>query len=151
MPNETYSPKIAKFSAFTLSAALALALAGPTIAQPPESLVREGRMIPPARLACPRDQLTSYTGEAIEFTREPGVTAIIIHTDWDTTETVLIKHPGTNNPSARFLVGGRPFSHDDWALIESAHGELREGLRATAWVCGDGVTPVVVDWQLPPD
>lgn len=133
-----------------LAAAL-LACSAPALAQTPESLVREGRMIPPARLTCPRDQLTSYTGQAIGFTREPGVTAITLHTDWDTTETVLIRHPGTDDPSARFLIGGRPFSQDDWALIEAAHGKLRDGLRATAWVCGDGVTPVLVDWQLPPD
>lgn len=138
--------------ALTLSATLAMTVPGAsTVAQTPDSLVREGRMVPPVRIACEPDQLSSYSGEVEGYVRDPGVTSITIHTDWNTMETVLLRHPGTNNPSARFLIGGRPFSQDDWTLIESGRGEIRDDVRVTAWVCGDGVTPALVDWQLPPE
>ena len=103
------------------------------------------RLRPPGQLTCPRDQLTSYTGRVVSFSRAAGRTTLRIRTDWETTERVIVKHPGTRDPSPRFLFGGEPFTSGDWVHIEAAGGHLRQDLRATAWVCTDG--SVLVDWK----
>ncbi len=103
------------------------------------------RLRPPDQLTCPRDQLTSYTGRVVSFSRAAGRTTLRIRTDWETTERVIVQHPGTRDPSPRFLIGGEPFTSGDWVHIEDAGGHLRTGLRATAWVCTDG--SVLVDWK----
>ena len=103
------------------------------------------RLRPPGQLTCPRDQLTSYTGRVVSFSRAAGRTTLRIRTDWETTERVIVQHPGTRDPSPRFLIGGEPFTSGDWVHIEDAGGHLRQGLRATAWVCTDG--SVLVDWK----
>jgi hypothetical protein len=103
------------------------------------------RLRPPAQLTCPRDQLTSFTGRVISFSRAAGRTTLRIRTDWETTERVIVQHPGTRDPSPRFLIGGERFTSGDWMHIEDARGHLRQGLRATAWVCTDG--NVLVDWN----
>jgi len=105
----------------------------------------DDRLRPPSQLTCPRDQLTSYTGRVLSFSRAAGHSSLRIRTDWDTTERVIVRHPGTRDPSPRFLVGGEPFTSGDWSRIEDARGHLREGLRATAWVCTDGT--VLLDWE----
>jgi hypothetical protein len=103
------------------------------------------RLRPPAQLTCARNQLTSYTGRVVSFSRAAGRSTLRIRTDWDTTERVIVQHPGTRDPSPRFLIGGEPFTSGDWMHIEDARGHLRQGLRATAWVCTDG--NVLVDWN----
>jgi hypothetical protein len=103
------------------------------------------RLRPPAQLTCARSQLTSYTGRVVSFSRAAGRTTLRIRTDWETTERVIVQHPGTRDPSPRFLIGGEPFTSGDWVHIEDAGGHLRTGLRATAWVCTDG--SVLVDWK----
>ena len=103
------------------------------------------RLRPPGQLTCPRDQLTSYTGRVVSFSRAAGRTTLRIRTDWETTERVIVQHPGTRDPSPRFLIGGEPFTSGDWVHVEDAGGHLRQGLRATAWVCTDG--SVLVDWK----
>ena len=42
---------------------------------------------------------------------------------------------------------GEPFTPAEWSRIESRKGVLREGTRASAWVCADG--RVMVDWACP--
>jgi hypothetical protein len=103
------------------------------------------RLRPPAQLTCARNQLTSYTGRVVSFSRAAGRSTLRIRTDWDTTERVIVQHPGTRDPSPRFLIDGEPFTSGDWMHIEDAGGHLRQRLRATAWVCTDG--SVLVDWK----
>lgn len=112
-------------------------------AQPPG-----GRVMPPADSACPRDQLTLYAGEVLKYSRGPGRTEIRIRTDWQTTESVLLKHPGSTDPSRWFLIHRQPFTPADWPRIEVAPGKLRSGLRVAAWVCDDGRN-ATVDWTPP--
>ena len=83
------------------------------------------RLRPPDQLTCPRDQLTSYTGRVVSFSRAAGRTTLRIRTDWETTERVIVQHPGTRDPSPRFLIGGEPFTSGDWVHIEDAGGHLR--------------------------
>jgi hypothetical protein len=108
-----------------------------------------GRVMPPEALTCPRDQLTLYHGAVTAYRREPGRTVLRIRTDWATTESVRLAHPGSDDPSGRFLIDGAPFVAADWSRIETAPGRLRSPMRAAAWVCGDGLTPPLVDWQPP--
>lgn len=122
---------------------LIVALPGPSTAQR-----TEGRVQPPADLECPRDRLTLYGGRVLHYQRGPGRTTIRIRTDWATTETVTIAHPGSSDPSRWFLIERQPFTAADWARIEQRPGQLRAGQRAAAWVCDDGRNPVV-DWQPP--
>lgn len=107
-----------------------------------------GRVRPPAEIECPRDHLTLYGGRVLHYQRVPGRTTIRIRTDWATTETVTIAHPGSSDPSRWFLIERQPFTAADWARIEQRPGQLRAGQRAAAWVCDDGRNPVV-DWQPP--
>ena len=101
----------------------------------------------PETLDCPRDSLTSYTGEVVDYARRLGGTTLRIRTDWGTTEAVTVPHPGTDDPSAAFHIDGRPFTAADWPRIERDHGRLRERMRATAWVCATG--RLRVDWDVP--
>ena len=105
------------------------------------------RQRPPAVLPCSTNELTSYTGKVIGYGRQVGRTTLRIRTDWDTVERVTLTHPGTDDPSAKFMIGGAAFDADDWPLIERSKGVLRTGVRATAWVCSNGET--LVDWERP--
>ena len=103
------------------------------------------RPLPPHAFTCARNDLTAYTGVVIQYRRVSGRTTLRIRTDWDTTESVTLRHPGTDDPSGLFRLAGQPFTTPDWAKIERTKGALRAGTRATAWVCADGA--VLVDWS----
>ena len=107
------------------------------------------RLAPPAVVTCPRNNLTSFTGRVTRWTRTLGETNLTIYTDWDTSETVTLKHPGTDEASKWFLLNANAFQSSDWAQIEVSKGKLKSRMRATAWVCDDGRQPIV-DWQPPP-
>jgi hypothetical protein len=81
----------------------------------------------------------------VGYSRTKDRTSLRIRTDWDTTERVTVRHPGSDDPMPWFRYAGGPFADSDWSRIEVRKGRLREGIRATAWVCLDG--RVVVDWQ----
>lgn len=132
----------------TLAAALAtIALAGgAAAAQPPQREAGEARVRPPVQVDCPRDHLTLYGGKVTRYRRGPGRTVIRIRTDWDTTETIAIVHPGSDDPARWFLLEGGPFDASAWPQIEQSKGRLRTGMRAAAWICDDGRNPVV-DWR----
>jgi hypothetical protein len=106
------------------------------------------RVAPPEATNCPRDKLTLYSGVVISYRRSLGVTTLRIRTDWATVESVQVRHPGSNDPSPRFLIERLPFTPADWARIESSPGKLRPSMRAGAWVCSDGSQPLI-DWQPP--
>ena len=101
----------------------------------------------PEFFTCDRNNLTSYTGIVSTYRRQAGATTLIIRTDYDTTEEVSLKHPGTDDPSRFFRMQGAPFTAADWTRIEARKGVLRDGTRASAWVCTDG--RVMVDWGVP--
>ncbi len=124
--------------------ALALLLAGAAGAS-----LGQGRLRPPDVQACPRDHLTSHDGRPLRYSRQPGRTRVTIRTDADTTETVVIRHTGSDDPSRWFLLAGQPFQPGDWTRVEKSPGRLLPGLRVVAWVCDDG-RPPVLDWQPPP-
>jgi hypothetical protein len=107
------------------------------------------RIAPPAAVTCSRDHLTAYTGRVTRYLRTAGRTTLTISTDWNTTEAVTLRHPGTDDPSRSFLIGGKPFTAADWSRIEEKKGTLKKDTRATAWVCDDG-SPPVVDWETNP-
>lgn len=110
---------------------------------------RESRQRAPQTFACDRNNLTVYTGVVRTYRRGTGATTLQIRTDFDTTEQVTLRHPGTDDPSALFRMLGEPFTAADWNRIEVKKGVLRDGTRAAAWVCSDG--RVMVDWGVPSD
>ena len=126
----------------------ALLLTVVVLQNPGVSAAQRARIRPPKVVDCSRDHLTAFTGEVAAYTRRAEQTTIRISTDWDTTEQITIDHGGLANPSQWFLVRGRPFTTADWPRIEVREGMLRDGLRATAWVCDDGRNPIV-DWFAP--
>jgi len=131
-------------AALSLLLVLALDAACGAQARPQES----SRQRPPESFACSRDNLTTYTGVVTDYRRANGETTLRIRTDWDTTEQVTLKHPGTDDPSAFFHIEGKPFNAvSDWKRIEQRKGVLLPGARAAAWVCSDG--KVMVDWGAP--
>ena len=105
-----------------------------------------GRVRPPDAVTCPRDNLTLYAGRVLAMDRQRDSTTLTIATDWKTTERVKITHPNSGDPAASFLMKGKPFVKADWALI-ATDGKLRDGARASAWVCSDGRNPVI-DWEV---
>jgi hypothetical protein len=107
------------------------------------------RIRPPASIDCPRDHLTAYTGRVVGWTRGNERSTIRIRTDWDTDESATLRHAGTDDPSRSFLLRGATFKPEDWTLIEASKGRLRDGVRATVWVCDDK-RPPVIDWAPPP-
>ena len=109
---------------------------------------QDQRQRPPESLACPRNRLTAYIGKVLSLSRREDRTVIRIRTDWDTAESVMLKHPGTDDPSKWFLMRGQPFRPEDWPTIEVSRNKLKPDVRATAWVCDDGSNPIV-DWQTP--
>jgi hypothetical protein len=130
-----------------LSLSLVLARGAACDAQPRQAQ-ESPRQRPIEGFTCSRDNLTTYTGIVIEYRRAVGETTLRIRTDWDTTERVSLKHPGTDDPSAFFHIDGRPFNAaSDWKQIEQSKGVLLAGTRAAAWVCSDGKT--MVDWGAP--
>ncbi|HEX8557868.1 MAG TPA: rhodanese-like domain-containing protein [Pyrinomonadaceae bacterium] len=109
---------------------------------------RGGRVAPPPGLKCGLDDLTLYDGEVVKYERKAGSTFLRINTNFDTTEEVTLKHPGTDDPSALFLVNTEPFRPEDWQKIEAERRKLRPGMRANVWVCvGDPSVQPVVDWR----
>ena len=116
-----------------LAAALSL-LAAPAFA------ARGGRIMAPAQVSCDPNQLTSYFGKVTAYKRDKSSVWLRIATDYDTVEEVTA-------PVDLFLYMGRAFTAADWKRIESKPGVLRKGTRATAFVCRDGKTPPLVDWN----
>ena len=109
---------------------------------------RGGRVAAPAGLKCALNDLTLYDGEVVRYERKPGSTFLRIKTNFDTTEEVTIKHPGTDDPASFFLINAEPFKPSDWAKIERAKRKLRSGMRANVWVCiGNPSVQPVVDWR----
>lgn len=138
----------AKAAAAGLALLTALAASG-AVAAPAQDRpgTGRGRQRPPSGFACAPDHLTAYTGVVTRYTRERGRTTLRVHTDWDTTEAVTLRHSGTDDPVPFFRYAGAPFTTDDWPRIELSKGVLRPATRATAWVCRDG--SVLVDWAVP--
>lgn len=122
----------------TTGVLLALALAAPGAQARPAA----GRIMPPAQAKCPGNNLTSYFGKVIGYKRDRASVWLRIATDYDTIEEV------TAPADIRgFHYQGAPFSAKDWPRIERKPGVLLHGVRATAWVCGDGRHPVLIDWN----
>ena len=106
-----------------------------------------GRIMPPKRIACERNALTSYFGQVTAYKRGKARVWLRIATDYGTVEEVTAVDPAEKDPANLFLYQGRAFAAADWQRIESKPGVLRKGTRATAWVCGDGRTPPLIDWN----
>ncbi|MBC7931873.1 MAG: hypothetical protein H7Z38_15035 [Rubrivivax sp.] len=105
-----------------------------------------GRIAPPAALTCDRDRLTSFTGVVRRYSRAPGVIALRVRTDEETTEHFTLRFPRREGASKHFLLNGEPFAKGDWKKIESKAGRLKPRMRVTVWVCSDETVPVV-DWR----
>ena len=107
-----------------------------------------GRLMPPLSLKCDRNDLTVYDGKVLDYRRSKGRTYLRIRTNFDTTEAVTIRHPGTDDPSPFFLLNAEPFTKSDWRRIEKKKGVLKLGMRANIWVCrGNPAIQPVLDWR----
>ena len=109
----------------------------------------KGRVAPPSILSCDRNQLTAWIGIVTVYRRESDYTTIEISTDSETVERTTLTHVADDDASARYLLWGEDFAATDWDLIEESPGVLVANIRATAWICEDGVTAPVIDWQPP--
>jgi hypothetical protein len=99
-----------------------------------------GRVMPPADTACPRDHLTLYAGTVLRYSRRAGQTEVQIRTDWQTTESVRLKHPGSDDPSRWFLIERQPFTAADWQRSETgavAPGHAGGGMGVRRWAQRD--------------
>ena len=108
---------------------------------------RMSRLAPPPTITCDRNHLTSWTGVITGYQRAPDRTRLEISTDENTVERTTLSHEGQADASPRYQLWGKPFMPKDWAVIEQSPGVISKGMRATVWVCADGVTPPVVDWH----
>jgi hypothetical protein len=138
------SAKRQRSSAILLLAMLTISIAGFAA----HSQEPNGRMMPPSGLKCDRNDLTSYDGKVLAYRRRKGSTFLRMRTNFDTTEAVTIRHPGTDDPSEFYLLNGEPFTRNDWRRIEKRKKVLRHGMRANVWVCrGNPTIQPVVDWR----
>lgn len=76
---------------------------------------------------------------------------IEIETDDGTVESTKFHYGEETDQSHNFLLWGETFDISDWPEVEQSPGTLKEGMRATAWICDDGETAPVIDWRPPPD
>ncbi len=106
-----------------------------------------GRLRPSPALACDRNNLTSYSGVVSGYRRDTDSTWIQIDTDEDTVEAVTVAHDGQADATAHFQLWGAPFAAGDFSRVGTSTGVLIDGMRAIAWVCDDGKTAPVIDWQ----
>lgn len=107
-----------------------------------------GRIMPPPQLKCDRNDLTSYDGRVLVYRRRKGSTFLRIRTNFDTTESVTIRHPRSNDASEFYLINGEAFTKSDLGRIEKKPHVLRPGMRANVWVCrGNPSIQPVVDWR----
>jgi hypothetical protein len=109
---------------------------------------RDGRLRPPP-LACDINQTTSWTGRVTGYRRDAGGLWFRIATDEDTVEEATLAGRTQADWAKQFLLRRTTFNAGDWSRIERKPGVLIEGMRATAWICEDGKTPPVIDWQPP--
>jgi hypothetical protein len=103
-----------------------------------------GRLRPPERVTCDRNQLTSYSGVVESYRPGRQATVLVIHTDAGTRETVRVAHADKSDGREHYLIDAAAWTAEAWKGIEPSPGTLVKGQRATAWVCADG--RVVVDW-----
>jgi len=106
-----------------------------------------GRLAPLPAVTCDRNQLTSWFGVVSGYRRESASTWLQISTDYDTVEEVTLTHPHQPDAAGFYRLWGEPFQEHDWSAIEQTPGVLVAGMRATAWICEDGQTPPLIDWQ----
>ena len=125
---------------------MALVAAGSLLSREP-AMAERGRIRPPAASQCDRNQLTSYSGRVSGYKPGAASTWIEISTDEDTIEAVIVPHGGEADASARYLLRGEAFTAKDWPNIEASAGKLVSGMRVVAWVCLDGKTEPLIDWQ----
>lgn len=109
---------------------------------------RGRRLRPPTGLNCSRNELTSFTGRVLTYSRSINRIFMRMRTDEQTTESFTLNYRRRDDPSQWFLLRAEPFGAEDWRLIESRQGRLRPGMRATVWVCSNSRRPVI-DWQPP--
>ena len=123
-----------------LAGGLLLAVGGAAAAQ------REGRIAPPARLECPRDNTTSFTGRVVAYRRAAGRVFLRVRTDEQTTEEFTLRAADLRR---LFLLRGEAFRRGNWRRIETRPGRLRAGVRATVWACyvGDEPQAKLIDWS----
>ena len=127
-----------------LTIAIASALAVNDAGQRP--LPGAERSRPPEGFDCPLDWTTVYIGTVARLIRDRDRTVLDIRTDWDTSELVIVTHAAPDGPERWFLLRGKPFGPDGWKAIESKPGQLRPGIRASAWICLGRQNPLV-DWN----
>jgi hypothetical protein len=110
------------------------------------SIQAQGRIRPPDSIRCDPNHLTSFTGRILSYQRRPGSVSIRMRTDEATTESFQLKFRRAEDAARWFLLRGEEFKQSDWTFIERSRYRLRQGMRATVWVCDDGTTPIV-DWR----
>jgi hypothetical protein len=109
---------------------------------------RGQRIRPPDALSCQRNDLTSFTGRVLSYSRTNNRLSLRMRTDEETIERFTLRYGSRENPTKWFLLRAEPFKAENWKLIEMRRGRLRPGMRATVWVCTGDVKPVI-DWQPP--
>ncbi len=145
---ESQSMKSGRRSSRFLSVCLLVLVAILPMGGAAHSQERVGRIAPPSALTCDRSDVTLYDGKVLTYRRRKGSTFLRVRTSFDTTEVVTLRHRGTDDPSAFFLLTGEPFGRSDWPKIERRKGLLRPGMRANVWVCrGNPVIQPLVDWR----
>ncbi len=132
-----------------LSLALVFMLALPAMAQQTTEQLPDhpGRFAPPPSVTCDGRYLDSFNGPVTSYERGDGSITITVQTQSGAFETVKIDYVDTDSKAPYFLYQGQPFTDDDWARIEVEPGVLMEGMGVTAWVCKDGETGTILDWQ----
>jgi len=113
------------------------------------SMPINGRLLVPQYVSCERNELTSWAGSVTQLQRGEKLTSLIINTDDGTTESLALNHRDNNELMTHFYLNGLIMTTREWRNIADDKGTLRRATRATIWLCLDGKTPPIVNWQPP--
>lgn len=115
-------------------------------ALPPEAQAIPQRLAPPAGLPCSRNELTSYAGKILRYTRQSQQIVLHVRTDEATTEHFLIRIAKKKNYLDLFLLNGQAITKTELARVEKKLAQKNSAVRVIVWECRN-TTHRVIDWR----
>ncbi len=105
------------------------------------------RLAPPPGLPCSRDQLTSFSGKIIRYTRKPKQIFLRMRTDEATTEQFQIQISHGKNYLNLFLLNGQEISKTELEQIEKKLLKKSNTVSVTVWECRNSAHRII-DWRV---
>ncbi len=105
------------------------------------------RLAPPSGLPCSRDQLTSYTGKILRYTRKSSQIFLQVRTDEATTERFQISISKGKGYLDLYLLNGAAITKTELEKIERKLTKKTNDVRVTVWECRNSAHRII-DWRV---